>query len=61
MLADMIKAYGAKDIEINMYDVCTGSHVGPGTIALFFVGKERAKVSEVKEANPIGIPVKANK
>ena len=23
------------------YDFCTGSHVGPGTIALFFLGKDR--------------------
>lgn len=23
------------------YDYCTGSHVGPGAIALFFMGKDR--------------------
>ena len=23
------------------YDMCTGSHVGPDTIALFFIGKDR--------------------
>ena len=23
------------------YDLCTGSHVGPYTIALFFIGKDR--------------------
>ena len=23
------------------YDFCTGSHVGPDTIALFFIGKDR--------------------
>lgn len=40
-LADMLRERGAKDIVINMYDICTGSHVGPGTVALFFMGKER--------------------
>jgi DegV family protein with EDD domain len=60
-LAELIKAHGAKHIEINMYDVCTGSHVGPGTVALFYMGKERGKISEVKEANPHGVPVKASK
>ena len=23
------------------YDYCTGSHVGPGAMALFFMGKDR--------------------
>ena len=40
-LADMIKALGAKDVIINYYDMCTGSHVGPGTVALFFYGTDR--------------------
>jgi DegV family protein with EDD domain len=60
-LAELVKAHGAKNIAINMYDVCTGSHVGPGTVALFYIGKERGKLSEVKESNPLGVPVKANK
>ncbi|MGN0807190.1 MAG: DegV family protein [Candidatus Coproplasma sp.] len=40
-LAEMIKAAGAKEVIINMYDLCTGAHIGPGTIALFFMGKKR--------------------
>lgn len=40
-LADMIKEAGAKEVIINMYDLCTGAHIGPGTIALFFMGKKR--------------------
>ena len=32
---------GLKDIEIYPYDLITGSHVGPGTIALFYVGNNR--------------------
>lgn len=40
-LCDMLKAYGAKDIVVGYYDLATGSHVGPGTVALFFMGKER--------------------
>ena len=27
---------------INTYDYCTGSHVGPDTIALFYLGKDRS-------------------
>lgn len=40
-LAEMMKARGVKDIIIEYYDLCTGSHVGPGTVALFFYGKDR--------------------
>lgn len=48
-LASKLKELGATDIIINMYDLCTGAHIGPGTIALFFLGKERGKS---KEAQP---------
>lgn len=40
-LAERLKPLGAKDTVIEFYDLCTGSHVGPGTIALFFLGKDR--------------------
>ncbi len=40
-LAKMIKERGAKDVIVEYYDMCTGSHVGPGTVALFFYGKDR--------------------
>jgi len=40
-LEEMIRAAGAKDVVLNMYDLCTGAHVGPGTVALFFLGKKR--------------------
>lgn len=49
-LRDMLIARGATDVVINMYDICTGSHVGPGTVALFFMGKDRGKSAE--EASP---------
>jgi DegV family protein with EDD domain len=60
-LADLIRERGAKDIVINWYDICTGSHVGPGTVAVFYLGKERGKVSEAKSASPSGLPVRASK
>lgn len=41
LLAEKIRELGAKDIVIEYYDLCTGSHVGPGTLALFFMGKDR--------------------
>lgn len=45
-LAERLKALGAENIAIEFYDLCTGSHVGPGTIALFFFGKDRRETSE---------------
>ena len=30
-----------KDIIIRVYDRCSGAHVGPGGICIFFVGKDR--------------------
>lgn len=40
-LAETVKKLGARDVIVEYYDLCTGSHVGPGTIALFFMGKDR--------------------
>jgi DegV family protein with EDD domain len=41
-LADRVKAeFGIKDIQINFIGPVIGSHSGPGTLALFFLGKER--------------------
>ena len=41
-LADMIKQrLGVKDIRIGVIGPVIGAHAGPGTIALFFVGKHR--------------------
>jgi len=41
-LADLIREkFGAKDITINFVGPVIGAHSGPGTLALFFVGKER--------------------
>ncbi len=30
-----------QDVIVRYYDLCTGSHVGPGTIAIFFMGQDR--------------------
>lgn len=40
-LAEMVRERGAKEIIMEYYDLCTASHVGPGTVALFFMGKDR--------------------
>ena len=40
-LAETLKAHGASDVIVEYYDLCTGIHVGPGTIALFFFGTDR--------------------
>lgn len=49
-LADMLRERGAKDIIIEYYDLCTGSHVGPGTVALFFYGNNRKTGVKPKES-----------
>jgi DegV family protein with EDD domain len=62
VLAELVKGYGAKDVVINWYDICTGSHVGPGTVALFFFGNDRAKKEEELARQPLlAHPVKVNK
>lgn len=41
-IADSIRAQRpVKDIFVRYYDLCTGAHVGPGTIAIFFFGTDR--------------------
>ncbi len=40
-LAEEVKKAGVQDVIIEYYDLCTGAHVGPGTLALFFMGKDR--------------------
>lgn len=40
-LAEEVKKLGVKDVIIEYYDICTGAHAGPGTLALFFTGKDR--------------------
>ncbi len=50
-LAAKLKDLGANEIIMNYYDLCTGAHAGPGTIALFFFGKSRLKTAEKETAN----------
>ena len=53
-LAEEVKKLGVQDVIIEYYDLCTGSHVGPGTIALFFVGKDRRKTeAPVRQCVPL--------
>ncbi|MGN0382720.1 MAG: DegV family protein [Eubacterium sp.] len=41
-VAEKIRAFcKVKDIIITYYDLCTGSHVGPNTLALFYQGEYR--------------------
>ena len=52
-LRDKLLERGAREVIIEFYDLCTGSHVGPGTIALFFMGKDR------RDPAPEGKPLRA--
>ncbi len=40
-LADLLRAKGVQNIVIEYHDICTGSHVGPGMVGLFFWGQDR--------------------
>lgn len=40
-LKEQLIAGGVKNVEIHWYDLITGTHVGKGTIALFYVGENR--------------------
>ncbi|MBD5584142.1 MAG: DegV family protein, partial [Clostridia bacterium] len=59
-IAEALKTRGVKDIIIEYYDLCTGSHAGPGTVALFFFGKSRLKeaTESVGQKKPILNPFK---
>ena len=41
LLADMVKAQGVKDVFIGYTGAVIGSHSGPGTLAIFFLGEKR--------------------
>ncbi|MCR5767811.1 MAG: DegV family protein [Lachnospiraceae bacterium] len=43
------EACPVQDIIIRYYDICTGTHVGPGTVAIFFMGKGRS-LEETQES-----------
>lgn len=49
-LAETLKEHGAHDVIVEYYDMCTGTHVGPGTVAIFFFGKDRR--AEVAATDP---------
>ena len=51
-LAETLKAHGAHDVIIEYYDVCTGTHVGPGTVAIFFFGKDRRSEAPAAATSP---------
>ena len=39
--AEVKKRYGVKNVVYNMIDPVIAAHAGPGTLAVFFIGKER--------------------
>lgn len=60
-LAAKLKELGATDIVMNYYDLCTGAHAGPGTLAVFFTGKSRLKNAAEKASSvKVGFKAKQN-
>ena len=39
--SEVKKRYGVRNVVVNMIDPVIGAHAGPGTLAIFFIGKER--------------------
>lgn len=48
-LKEYIMSRGAKEVVMEYYDLCTGTHVGPGTLALFYFGKDRREDAHAKK------------
>ena len=46
----ILKRINVREVINTSYDYCTGSHVGPDTIALFFMGKDRELSSEAMDS-----------
>lgn len=59
-LARILKEHGASDVIVEYYDLCSGIHVGPGTLALFFMGKDRKSESLASAVVPHGKTVTTN-
>lgn len=55
-LAEMLKARGAGEVVIGYYDLCTGSHVGPGTVAEFFYGRDRRRPAPAAQKKTFSKP-----
>ncbi len=53
-MAAALKARGAKEVIVDFYDLCSGSHIGPGTLAVFFFGKDRRGDAEEKRRGLFG-------
>ncbi len=49
-LADVLRQHGAKQVIVEYYDLCTGAHIGPGTVALFFMGQDRRETAKKESA-----------
>lgn len=53
-LAEEVKKSGVQDVIVEYYDICTGAHAGPGTLALFFMGKDRrGEAAPAAERSPL--------
>lgn len=55
-MAALLKAHGARDVIVEYYDLCSGSHAGPGTLAIFFLGTDRRAAEKVKAPHAKTVP-----
>ena len=60
-LAEMVKTMGAREVTIEYFDIVSGAHVGPGSLGLFFMGKDRRGEQFATEKISAGKPAKAKR
>lgn len=58
-LAEMVKEMGARDVTIEYFDIVSGAHVGPGSLGIFFMGKDRRGEHAAAEKRAAGKTVRA--
>lgn len=60
-LAEMVKTMGAREVTIEYFDIVSGAHVGPGSLGLFFMGKDRRGEQFAAKKISAGKPAKAKR
>ena len=58
-LADMVRELGARDVVIEYFDIVSGAHVGPGSLGIFFMGKDRRGAERPAEKKAEGKAARA--
>ncbi len=58
-LAETVRGMGAEDVTIEYFDIVSGAHVGPGSLGIFFMGKDRRGAKDAAAVPAAGKTVRA--